>query len=266
MELQSAKLVYFSPTGTTKRVVQGIAQGLAAETVEHIDITTPVGRSRQLRVLERELLVVAVPVYMGRVPALILDWLNGMQVLNAPTVCVAVYGNRVYDDALLELKHIVSGCGGIPVAGAAFVGEHSFSSSDMPVAHGRPDVADMAYAVEFGQKLREKLQSLSAIGPDTDVEIPGEHPYRGSNVLWSVDFMAVSDACVQCGECADVCPAGAISADGIAAVDTEACITCCACIKHCPQQARSVKDSPVMEARKRLNSLFSEPKQVEMFL
>ena len=44
MEVESAKLVYFSPTGTTKAVVQGIANGINPGTMELIDITTPEAR------------------------------------------------------------------------------------------------------------------------------------------------------------------------------------------------------------------------------
>ena len=70
-----------------------------------------------------DLLLIGVPVYMGRVPALIHEWLVSLRLHQTPTVCVVVYGNRVYEDALLELTDIVRGCGGIPIAGGAFIGE-----------------------------------------------------------------------------------------------------------------------------------------------
>ncbi|WP_243685553.1 flavodoxin family protein [Methanosarcina barkeri] len=104
MKMESAKLVYFSPTGTTKAVVKGIAHGINQGTVELIDITRPDARKQPLQISEDELLVVGVPVYMGRVPALLNEWLNTIQAHNTPTVCVVVYGNRAYEDALLELK------------------------------------------------------------------------------------------------------------------------------------------------------------------
>ena len=44
MDITSLKLVYFSPTGTTGRVVQGIAEGIGAGPVDRVDITTPPGR------------------------------------------------------------------------------------------------------------------------------------------------------------------------------------------------------------------------------
>lgn len=67
MKIQSLKLAYFSPTGTTKSIIQGIAHGINQSTVELIDITKPDARKQQLQTSENDLLVVAVPVYMGRV-------------------------------------------------------------------------------------------------------------------------------------------------------------------------------------------------------
>ena len=142
MKIESVKLVYFSPTGTTKAVVQGIAHCINPGTMELIDITRPDARKQPLLASENELLVIVVPVYMGRVPALLNEWLNAIQAHNTPTVCVVVYGNRVYDDALLELKNIVMKCGCIPIACAAYIGEHSFSNSETPTAQGRPAVSD----------------------------------------------------------------------------------------------------------------------------
>ena len=143
MKIQSLKLVYFSPTGTTRSVVQSIAQGINTSTKELIDITTPGARKLPLQVSENELLVIGVPVYMGRVPAILTEWLRAGKARTTPVVCVVVYGNRAYDDALLELKDTLVNRGCIPVACAAFIGEHSFSSSETPTAQGRPDADDL---------------------------------------------------------------------------------------------------------------------------
>lgn len=266
MNIESAKLVYFSPTGTTKAVVHAIAQGISSVTVESIDITRPEARTHPLQTSAEELLVIAVPVYMGRVPALLIDWLNAIQAHNTPTVCVVVYGNRVYDDALVELKNIVTNCGCIPIAAAAYIGEHSFSDADTPTAHGRPDEDDLRHAEAFGRKIREKLQSVPAISRISGVSVPGVSPYRGDSTLWVVDFIAVSDVCTQCGICAETCPVGAIDAENSHMIETEKCITCCACIKNCPQDARTMKPGLVRDAQMRLHTLCSERKEPECFI
>jgi ferredoxin len=265
MKIETVKLVYFSPTGTTKAVVQGIVRGINLGTIELIDITTPPARKEPLETSEDELLIVAVPVYMGRVPALLNEWLNAIKAHNTPTVCIVVYGNRVYDNALLELKDIVTKCGCVPIAGAAYIGEHSFSNSETP-SKGRPNENDLNHAEAFGQKISKKLHSVSSISQVSDVYVPGTHPYGGITKLWDVDFIAVDDQCTQCGLCAEVCPVGAVESQNSSLIDPEKCITCCACIKSCPQNARSMKPGPVKDAQKRVNTLYTEQKQPEYFL
>lgn len=265
MKIQSMKLVYFSPTGTTKAIIQSVARGINQSTVELIDTTKPNGRKQQLQTSENELLVVAVPVYMGRVPALLNEWLHGIKARNTPAVCIVVYGNRVYDDALLELKDILIKCGCKPIAGAAYIGEHSFSSAETPVAQCRPDSSDLNHAELFGRKINEKLLSVSSVDQISDINIPGNYPYGGITELWSVDFIAISNDCTQCGICAEGCPVGAIDSENSNLIDKEKCITCCACIKNCPQKARTMKNSLVKDAAMRLNKLYKERKEPVFF-
>ena len=266
MEIQTAKLVSFSPTGTTKAVLQGIARGLNQRSVEQIDITKPDAREQYLETTEDELLVVGVPVYMGRVPALLMDWLQGIKARNTPAVCVVVYGNRAFDDALLELRDVLSGAGCVAIAGAAFVGEHSFSSPVLPTAEGRPDAGDLRRAEEFGRGVLEKLRSASSFDDLPDLHVPGNHPYGGITELWSVDFIEVGDECIQCGTCAAGCPVGAIDFHDSRVIDKEKCFTCCACIKSCPQGARTMKSGPVMDAAIRLTELYSERREPAFFM
>lgn len=265
MEVQSLKLVCFSPTGTTKKVAQSIAKGINIKNVSLYDITAPKERKNIIEVKGDELLVVAVPVYMGRVPALINEYLRKLKASKTPLVCVVVYGNRTYGNALLELANILTGSDCIPVAGGAFIGEHSFSSTDLPIAESRPNANDLEYAVSFGKEVRKKLQSASSIEEIKEIKIPGNYPYGGVTELWSIDFIAISDKCTKKGICASVCPTGAIDLMDTSIIDKEKCISCCACIKKCPEKARTIKESKVKEAAVRLNSLFQEPKIPEVF-
>lgn len=131
---------------------------------------------------KNEILLVAVPVYMGRVPSVLTDWITSIKADNTPTVCVVVYGNRAYDDALLELKDMLARCGCNPIAASAFIGEHSFSSDETPSSVGRPDKRDQQLAELFGRKLNEAIFAMGDSN-DNSLEVPGNFPYGGTKYL-----------------------------------------------------------------------------------
>lgn len=112
------KSIFFSPTGTTRRILETIVQGMAIETAKHIDLT--LARARTVRDFDAEFALIGTPVYGGRVPFQAAQALRMVKAAGTPAVLVVVYGNRAYEDALLELKGIVEEAGFRPFAGAAF--------------------------------------------------------------------------------------------------------------------------------------------------
>lgn len=266
IRIKSLKLACFSPTGTTKTIIQSIAHGINLSSVELLDITKPGARKQPLQTSENELLMVAVPVYMGRVPALLNEWLHAIKAHNTPVICIVVYGNCVYENALHELRDILIKRGCLPIAGAAFVGEHSYSSQKTPVAKGRPDESDLNYAELFGRKINERIRSFSSVEKIPVINVPGNYPNERVKEIWSIDFIAVSNDCIQCGICSNGCPVDAIDPENSILIDKEKCITCCACIKKCPQNARAMKTSLVKDTAIRLNKRYKKRKEPEYFL
>ena len=131
MRIKKVWAVYFSGTGTTektvRRIAAGMAQALDAELAAY-DFTTPAARQRELRFNAEELAVLGVPVYAGRVPNVLLPYLTKqLHGGGALAVPVVLFGNRNFDDGLIELRNILTEDGFMPVAGGAFVGEHAFS-------------------------------------------------------------------------------------------------------------------------------------------
>ena len=101
--------------------------------------------------------VFAAPVYGGRIPRTALERMEGIRGEGTPAVVMAVYGNRAFEKAAAELADFVRARGFVPVAAAAFVGEHSYSTERTPIAAGRPDGQDLAAAEAFGRAVRRKL-------------------------------------------------------------------------------------------------------------
>jgi len=266
MNIRSLKLIYFSPTGTTASIVEAMADGLGYDVVEDVDITMPEARQEPLAASADNLLVVAVPVYGGRVPFLLEPWLRSLQLDKTPVVCAVVFGNRAFEDALIELSDIVTEQGGVVLGGAAFIGEHSFSSEEYPVAVARPDEDDLRGAEGFGRKVRKAVDALSTIDEAVQPAIPGDHPYKERKPRGPVDFINVGDECVMCGLCAEQCPVGAIDEEDFKRTDPEKCIMCCACIKVCPEYARTTKPgSPVEGFAKWLTENCGERKEPAYF-
>jgi ferredoxin len=270
MKIKLLKLAYFSPTGTTKKIVEAIAQGISHSAAEIVDITRPDGRERQLQTSENELLLIGAPVYFGRVQNAAIEWLRTIKAHNTPTVCVVVYGNREYDDALLELKDTMVKAGCRPIAGAAFIGEHSFSGSETPIAAGRPDADDLRRAKSFGREIMEKISAIPSINHIAALTIPGKYPYidmaDNKNRLSSIDLVAVDNSCVQCGVCAQHCPVGAIDSKSSASIDRSVCILCNACIKACPRNARKMNNDMLNNIALRLSQTCQARKEPIYFL
>ena len=122
MEVKQVKLIYFSPTGTTQKVLEIIADGIAVEDVEHIDLTLSGGDQQTIPTFSDELVIIGAPVYGGRLPVDVINRFKQLKVSNTLAVLIVVYGNREFEDALLELKNLSIELGFSPVAGGAFVG------------------------------------------------------------------------------------------------------------------------------------------------
>jgi ferredoxin len=266
MEMKRVKLIYFSPTGTSRIVLEGIAGGIGSEEVERIDLTLPDEDHRPIQVSADELALIGVPVYGGRLPDDALKRFRQLKAENSFAVLVVLYGNREFDDALLELKNVAIELGFTPIAGGAFIGEHSFASRDLPIANGRPDDLDMKKAMEFGKKIKEKCISLASHKSPPDFDVPGSFPYEaGGARAMVVSPVTNQDTCTVCGTCAGVCPTAAISIDGSVITETEQCIRCCACIKSCPEEARMIDNETWLSIATWLNENCSSRKEPQLF-
>ncbi len=260
--------LYFSPTGTTEKIVTGIAEKIAEHnggntTISNIDFTLPEARKKVFSFSRDDLVIAGVPVYAGRVPNVLLKFLNTISGNGAAAVAIVLYGNRDYDDALIELKSILESNGFQVIAGGAFIGEHSFSTT---LGGSRPDEQDMAAAGEFAAKIYDKIKTP---GEDSAVVVRGNKPYREYYRLKdqngdSVSILKVtprtSSDCLDCKLCAEVCPMGSIDPDDVSKI-TGICIKCCACIKKCPVGAKYFDDENYLWHKHELEAKFTDTRR-----
>ena len=274
MELKKIWAVYFSGTGTTRRTVERIASGLAeklALPVEKVDFSRPQVRQQELRFDAADLVVFGTPVYAGRVPNVLLPFLQEKIVGGgALAVPVVLFGNRNYDDALIELRNILAADGLHPVAAAAFVGEHSFSRV---LGQGRPNENDEALMDEFAAKTADLVRRLPA-APEKPVAVRGQEPLRpyytprdrAGNPINILKVKPKTDMtrCGGCGLCAEICPMGSIDPTDVSAV-RGICIKCCACVKGCPTGAKYFDDAGYLYHQHELEAQYARPAENEVF-
>ena len=244
----------FSPTGGCSAISDAIVTEVTR--TRDVDLTFP--SAAQTIAADMPLLAV-VPVYGGRVPEPALERLTMLKGQGGPAVAVVVYGNRAYEDALLELSDTLSANGFRVVAAAAFIAEHSVVRS---IAAGRPDAVDKQVAVDFGRAVLSKL----AQSPEkwSAPEVPGNPEYRERPKMPVTPV--TNDDCGHCGSCASMCPVEAIPMDDPQTTDASRCILCMRCVEICPQDARALP-APMLEAMTaRLVQVAASPKQPEIFL
>lgn len=266
MHLTSANLIYFSPTRTTRAILEGIARGMAGVGIDHLDLTPPAACADGWVAPPHALALIGAPVYSGRIPPTAAERLRRLRGQATPAALVVVYGNRAYEDALLELRDLAVERGFRPIAAGAFIGEHSFSCAATPIAAGRPDPKDLELAGDFGEWIQYKLRSMPAGNGAGLLPVPGQIPYKERRILANVSLEREAARCMMCGACVAVCPVGAIAIGETVVADSSRCIACCACVKACPERARVVTDVRIRQIADRLTQNCRTRREPEIYL
>ena len=251
MKIEKWIVAHFSPTGGTKKVADAIAAGFGTPVAE-LDLT----RADSVADLgENDALLAVLPVYAGRVPQISLERLAVLKGCGQKAAAVVVYGNREYDDALLETKEALEAAGFRVIGAAAFIAEHSIVRS---IAAGRPDGEDEVLCRKFAADVMAKPEAAAS------VQVPGNFPYR--EISPSPFHPAADENCVQCGVCAEQCPVGAIPVGAPNTTDGNRCINCMRCVEVCPQTCRALPAPFLAGAAKMLSEKAAGYKKPVVFL
>ena len=176
----------FSPTGGTKRVADMLAETILGEQSE-LDLT-----------MQKKLLRCGYsgrgsddPCHAGigrRAPVLVMERFHKLHGNGGKCILAAVYGNRDFEDTLVEMQDAAGG--GFHVIGAVVaIAEHSVVREDTA---GRPDDANRQ---ELHRAARQFLRA--AENPAARAPIPGNRPYTKPMSLSLIPKRQV--LCTGCG-------------------------------------------------------------------
>ncbi|NGM16786.1 4Fe-4S ferredoxin [Eggerthellaceae bacterium zg-893] len=248
------KELLFSPTGGTKKAADAF-MGVWSDCVDVVDLSVPDFKGSAVSFDRGDAALIAMPCFGGRVPKVAVDRLKGVAGNGAPCVVMCVYGNRAFEDGLVEMADAAKDAGFAVVAGIAAIAQHSI----MPqYAAERPDAVDLEHLQEYATITKKLIEK----GEDASGALPGNRPYKEAGAVPLVP--SADKTCTKCGTCAKRCPVSAIDPSTFKA-DKKACISCMRCIDVCPAHARSVNKLMVTMAAKAIKKAAEVRKEAELF-
>lgn len=271
MLICSATIIYFSPTGTTKKILNAVLEGMGINNISIINLNAMNVRDGMSQKIENDIVLLGVPVYGTGIPPILLPFLNSLKGNNKPIVLITVYGNMSEGITLNEIDAILKNTSFHVVAAGSFIGEHSFSAEEIPIAKNRPNKEDLSIAQEFGKKIIEKMQKIEDINaislalPQGNIPIMAKILPKNSAKLFAKTPTADMNLCNHCGVCVKLCPMDAIDKDTLE-IEENKCLRCFCCVKKCPKKARQIILRPKIIASKVIKLKNKKNKDPKIYL
>ena len=267
-------LVYFSPSGSTERVVKAAASVIEGVPVETHNLLTSASRKKKYSFDSDELVIFGM-ITAGKLFTLSDEIFGCLEGNDTPFIGLVTFGNGYYGIALNEMLKRAKGQGFKVAALGAFVSRHSM---DTAIAEGRPDAEDMKKIHEFGKNAYAKILSgdleLHSL-PSTNwsswdmgnkvIAYREEHPDESYALPIECKAKVISDACIKCGTCVRNCPVDAIDIEA-KTFDIEKCIGCWGCINRCPKHAITSTSTQVADIMRSFGEASQKRLEPEIFM
>ncbi len=274
-------VVFCSPNGSTERVARVIAQRLLElDSPPHVfDLGLAVEREEALSICTGEgsplCLWIGSPVYVDHMVPPVEDFLRCLPGRgDSYAVPFVTWGAVNSGVALYEMGQILEEKGYLLLGAAKVLSVHSsFWRSQHPLGAGHPDGEDDAGVRGLVDAVQEKLSSrkfqplaLQALDyqPVEVKEAARSKSIAAAKKLYP-ELAVDRDRCTQCGECAAICPAGAIVLDPYPRF-REHCFICLKCVRECPEDAIPRDMAAVEERIRGMAKASKEPPLTEIFV
>lgn len=237
--MKDTSLVYYSPTKTTKKVVEKIANGMGTK-FNIYDLTSNKNRVKDLEI-KSDIVIIGTPVYEDKIPKTVRKYIENIKFSCKYAIIVAVYGNVSDGIVLTHLSEIMAKNNVQVIGAGTFIGQHSYASENLNLANGRPNKEDLEIAFDFGRKIKDKLSQEDmtiANFPTKKLSFLKKLTPDGSAKLFAKVPKVNKEKCTKCGECITACPVNAINLN--LSIDKSKCTRCFACANVCKFDARQV--------------------------
>ncbi|MDD2960949.1 MAG: 4Fe-4S binding protein [Muribaculaceae bacterium] len=255
MEYKAVNLIYFSACGTTEKIINTVASNILIDTKKRFSLLN-LDVTNDILLPSDEIAIFAIPVYSGRVPQVVGNKIKHFKGSHTPAIIITVYGNRDFDDALIELNDIVSANNFYVISAAAFIARHSIFPI---VGNGRPNDNDISIIKDFAKNSYNFLLNPNFYSTTVPLNINGNHKYREIKKIPLNP--KTSNRCNLCNLCVNQCPVQAIDANNPKKINKKLCISCAHCISICPMKAKRFGGLLYQIAQHKFAKKYSSPQQ-----
>lgn len=230
-------VLYFSGTGNSKYIAKCIADALG---VGLLNINERIKTEDTAPVQSDVDAILVTPTYAWRIPRVVSGWISKTELSNAKRIwfvmdCGSEIGNAAkYNQALATqkiLKYMGTAQIIMPENYIAMFSAPDKAEARIIVEKAKPDIQNIIGCIQAGLEFPAPRNNLY------DRFMSGAVNPIFYKKFVKADAFTVSDACVGCGKCVQLCPLNNIYLDNDKPVWGSHCTHCMACICYCPKEA-----------------------------